>query len=319
METNTAITSSLKSGASLVIDGALATELEARGLNITSPVWSASAIVHNPDVIRNIHLGYYLAGANIAITASYQATHKGLKEHLDYDHEQSSRLISKSVDLAKQARGDARLSPQCRDQPLFVAGSVGPYGAYLADGSEYTAKYNLTAEQYKEFHRPRVQVLVDAGVDLLAFETLPSYGEAEALLQLIKEEYPETVAWFSFTLKDASHISDGTSAEHVSSLLATSSQTIAIGFNCIPITLVRDALAAWRPHTSKPLLCYPNSGEGYDATTNSWTGQREGGRWEDLVPTWAKAGATMVGGCCRTGPADIKVIAEVLAKERQQT
>ncbi|KAF2501373.1 homocysteine S-methyltransferase [Lophium mytilinum] len=300
----------------IILDGALATELEARGLDISSPVWSAGALVTHPSLIRDIHFYYYRAGADVAITCSYQATPQGFREHLGLDEDTSIALIKKSVDLAKQAREDALFNvPPQYARKLLVAGSVGPYGAYLANGSEYTGDYSVSTKDMKDFHRGRIQALVDAGVDLLACETLPKLSEASALVELLSEEFPEVAAWMSFSLRpnDPSHISDGTPVEDVLKALNSSPQVVAVGMNCIPTNLVVPALKFWKNYTSKPLLCYPNSGERFDAVTKTWEGKlSESAVVADLVIPGRRHGAKLIGGCCRTNATDIENIVAAL-------
>lgn len=178
----------------LLLDGAMATELEARGCNLADSLWSAKVLVENPELIREVHLDYYRAGAQCAITASYQATPAGFAAR-DLDEAQSKALIGKSVELARKAR-EAYLAENPQAGTLLVAGSVGPYGAYLADGSEYRGDYQRSAEEFQAFHRPRVEALLDAGADLLACETLPNFAEISALAELLTA-YPRARAWFS--------------------------------------------------------------------------------------------------------------------------
>jgi homocysteine S-methyltransferase len=166
-----------------VLDGAMATELEARGCNLADSLWSAKVLVENPELIREVHLDYFRAGAQVAITASYQATPAGFAAR-GLDEAQSRALIGKSVELARKAR-EAYLAENPHAGTLLVAGSVGPYGAYLADGSEYRGDYVRSAEEFTAFHRPRVEALLDAGADLLACETLPSFAEIKALAALL--------------------------------------------------------------------------------------------------------------------------------------
>lgn len=172
----------------LLLDGAMATELEARGCNLADSLWSAKVLVENPQLIREVHLDYYRAGAQCAITASYQATPAGFAAR-GLDEAQSKALIGKSVELARKAR-EAYLAENPQAGTLLVAGSVGPYGAYLADGSEYRGDYVRSKDEFQGFHRPRVEALLDAGADLLACETLPNFTEIKALAELLAE-YPQ--------------------------------------------------------------------------------------------------------------------------------
>ncbi|MDX5627261.1 MULTISPECIES: homocysteine S-methyltransferase [unclassified Brenneria] len=291
----------------IVLDGALATELEARGCDLTDPLWSARVLIENPALIYQVHLDYFNAGAQCAITASYQATPQGFKAR-GLDERQSLALIEKSVRLAAQARDDYR-----RDHPesgrLLIAGSVGPYGAYLADGSEYRGDYALPPAEMMAFHRPRIAALLDAGVDILACETLPSFAEIKALVDLLAE-FPQASAWFSFTLRDSHHLSDGTPLPDVLLLLNRCPQVVAVGINCIALDSVTAALTQLSANTSLPLVVYPNSGEHYDAVSKTW--ERHADEACSLtahLAQWRAAGAKLIGGCCRTTPADIAGIA----------
>jgi homocysteine S-methyltransferase len=290
----------------LILDGALATELEARGCNLADALWSAKVLMENPELIYQVHHDYFAAGAHVAITASYQATPQGFAAH-GLDEVQALELIKQSVKLAQRARDDYRAA-SASVAPLLVAGSVGPYGAYLANGAEYRGDYALPEEEMKVFHRPRVQALVEAGVDLLACETLPSFAEAQALISLLAE-FPASRAWFSFTLRDAEHISDGTPLSKVAELVNAAPQVVAIGINCVALESVTPALRGLQALCDKPLLVYPNSGEQYDASSKTWHSAPSGCTLHDKFPEWQQAGARLIGGCCRTTPQDIAAIA----------
>ncbi|OWS77625.1 homocysteine S-methyltransferase [Pantoea sp. VS1] len=290
----------------LILDGALATELEARGCNLADTLWSAKVLMGNPELIYQVHYDYFAAGANVAITASYQATPLGFAAR-GLDSGQASALIRQSVTLAQRARDDYRAATGS-EAPLLVAGSVGPYGAYLANGAEYRGDYGLPAAEMKDFHRPRVAALLEAGVDLLACETLPSFGEIQALISLLAE-FPHSSAWFSFTLRDAQHLSDGTPLSKVAEVINAAPQVVAVGLNCVALESVTPALQTLQALTDKPLLVYPNSGEQYDAVSKSWHSAPSGCTLHDKFPEWQQAGARLIGGCCRTTPQDIAAIA----------
>ncbi|WP_394517451.1 homocysteine S-methyltransferase [Pantoea sp. SGAir0175] len=290
----------------LILDGALATELEARGCDLADTLWSAKVLMENPELIYQVHYDYFAAGANVAITASYQATPLGFAAR-GLDSGQASALIRQSVTLAQRARDDYRAASGSQ-APLLVAGSVGPYGAYLANGAEYRGDYALPAAEMKDFHRPRVAALLEAGVDLLACETLPSFGEIQALISLLAE-FPHSSAWFSFTLRDAQHLSDGTPLSKVAEVINAAPQVVAVGLNCVALESVTPALQTLQALTDKPLLVYPNSGEQYDAVSKSWHSAPSGCTLHDKFPEWQQAGARLIGGCCRTTPQDIAAIA----------
>ncbi|MGX9740265.1 homocysteine S-methyltransferase [Pseudocitrobacter corydidari] len=290
----------------VLLDGAMATELEGRGCNLADSLWSAKVLMENPTLIRDVHLDYFRAGARVAITASYQATPAGFAAR-GLDEAQSRALIARSVVLAQEAR-ELYQTENSQAGTLLVAGSVGPYGAYLADGSEYRGDYQRSAEEFQAFHRPRVDALLEAGADLLACETLPSFAEISALAELLTA-YPTARAWFSFTLRDAQHLSDGTPLRDVIATLARYPQVIAVGINCIALENTNDALRHLHSLTPLPLVVYPNSGEHYDAVSKTW--HHHGEACDTLahhLPQWQAAGARLIGGCCRTTPADIAAL-----------
>lgn len=293
--------------AGLVLDGAMATELEARGCDLTDALWSAKVLIENPELIYQVHYDYFNAGAQVAITASYQATPQGFAKR-GLDEQTSLALIARSVELASRARADYQAAnPQAGS--LLIAGSVGPYGAYLADGSEYRGDYSLPQPAMMDFHRPRIRALVEAGADMLACETLPSFAEIKALAAVLAE-FPGIPAWFSFTLHDREHLSDGTPLSEVVALLDNCPQAVALGLNCIALDQVTAALQTLSALSSKPLVVYPNSGEQYDATSKTWHSDASTCTLTDNLSAWQAAGAKMIGGCCRTTPADISAIAK---------
>ncbi|KAI5369343.1 Putative Homocysteine-binding domain, betaine-homocysteine S-methyltransferase, BHMT [Septoria linicola] len=303
----------------LIADGALATELEARGHDLNHPLWSAKILQDEPSSIEQVHLDYFAAGAYIAITASYQAATEGLTKHLGLSEVDGKDLIKRSVDVARQARDKAYVSVTGRNRPLLIAGSVGPYGAFLSDGSEYTGAYQRTSEQYMDFHRPRIAALIDAGADLLALETMPNLDEIKALLELLRSEFPSAIAWLSCTVKDFEHLADGSSwADVLDVVKQHDRQIVSFGINCVPMAIVTETLGSIRQFTSLPLIAYPNSGETWDAVSKTWHGKRA----EDILNTeerdaalsklsaelegWTANGVRLVGGCCRTGPAYVR-------------
>ena len=306
MPQNNPLTSILTDRPFVLLDGAMATELEARGCDLADSLWSAKVLMENPQLIYDVHLDCFRAGAQVAITASYQATPDGFAAR-GLNEVQARSLIAKSVELAKQARDSYRAeNPAAKG--LLIAGSVGPYGAYLADGSEYRGDYQRSAQVFQDFHRPRVEALLEAGVDLLACETLPSFDEIRALAQLL-ETYPVAQAWFSFTLRDAQHLSDGTPLRDVLALLAGYPQILAVGINCIALENTVEALEYLHSLTPLPLVVYPNSGEHYDAVSKTWHHHGEAcATLEGYLPQWLAAGAKLIGGCCRTTPKDIAAL-----------
>ncbi|KAF2870927.1 homocysteine S-methyltransferase [Massariosphaeria phaeospora] len=302
----------------LTFDGGLATHLTTLGAELHPRLWSASCLLTHPSLIHATHLAYYRSGANIATTASYQASPRGLTQYLNLLDSEAHAVVKKSVTLAQEAQkeylksldGQARRG---REGKLLVAGSVGPYGAFLADGSEYRGDYTLEKDALEIFHRPRIAALVEAGVDVLACETIPSLRETEALAELLHREFPQTEAWFSFTLRDAEHISDGTLLSRVLEVLDGCENVVAVGVNCVSEEVALDAIRHSVKLTQKPLVVYPNSGEQWDAKERVWHGARtEGVQLAERTRQFWEAGARGIGGCCRTTPDDIRVIAETL-------
>uniref|UniRef100_A0A7N0VJN5 Hcy-binding domain-containing protein n=1 Tax=Kalanchoe fedtschenkoi TaxID=63787 RepID=A0A7N0VJN5_KALFE len=234
-------------GGCAVLDGGLATELERHGANLNDPLWSAKCLLNSPHLIRRVHLDYLHAGANIIITASYQATVQGFVSK-GLSTVEAESLLKRSVEIACEARevyNDKTTKGSCDDvaesignkrRPILVAASVGSYGAYLADGSEYSGNYgNKVSRQYlKDFHRRRVQILANSGADLIAFETIPNKLEAEAYSELLEEEGVQIPAWFSFNSKDGINVVSGDSIMECASVADSCKQVVAVGINCTP-------------------------------------------------------------------------------------
>jgi homocysteine S-methyltransferase len=300
----------------VILDGGLATELEARGYDLKDPLWSARLLIEAPEAIRRLHLDYLLAGADCIISASYQATPEGFMKR-GLSERQARDLLLLSVRLALEARQEfwESAAPGAGRRRPLVAASVGPYGAYLANGSEYTGDYGRSEEELLSFHRWRWQVLATSGADLLACETIPSFEEARALARLLGET-PEVHAWLSFSCRDGERLRDGTPLKECARLLAGHPQVVALGVNCTAPAHLPELLRALREVTEKPLIAYPNSGEGYDAAGKRWIPSGPSTDFASLSPSWRACGARLIGGCCRTGPEDIREIRRRLLPER---
>jgi homocysteine S-methyltransferase len=292
----------------IVLDGALATELERRGADLFDPLWSAKYVIECPDMIRAVHLAYFKAGADVATTATYQATFEACRGRA-MDHEAAAHLMRDAVGLAVAAREEFWSVPANRagrPRPL-VAASIGPYGAMLADGSEYRGRYALSDRGLEDFHRPRLQVLAESGADLLACETIPCLREAVILAELLLE-FPAMSAWISFSCRDGQHNSEGEEVAACAAALQPYSQIAAIGVNCTSPNYVSELLRWMGSRTDKPLVAYPNSGEHYDAAAKNWRGHPDALSFAEQSHSWYEAGARLIGGCCRTTPEDIKAI-----------
>ncbi|MBI2795254.1 MAG: homocysteine S-methyltransferase [Gemmatimonadetes bacterium] len=292
----------------VVLDGALATELERRGADLADPLGSARVLLEAPELVAAVHRDYLEAGADVITTASYQATVQGLMLRR-LSRPDAEGVISSAVRLARDER-DAFWADEGvrvgRSRPL-VAASVGPYGAYLADGSEYHGDYGIGEGPLAVFHAPRMALLVAAGPDLLACETIPSLAEARALL-VVLERHPGMTAWFSFSARDGTRLSSGEPMRDAAALLDGHPQVAAIGVNCTAPRHVPSLLREARSATSLPLVAYPNSGERYDAASHGWRGDRDGRGFAAQAREWVEAGARLVGGCCRTTPTDIAAL-----------
>ncbi|WP_407666311.1 homocysteine S-methyltransferase [Mycobacterium pinniadriaticum] len=287
----------------MIADGGLATELEARGHDLSDDLWSARLLVDSPDEIVAVHEAFYTAGADIAISASYQASFDGFAER-GITRDEARRLLIRSVELARAARdrvGDGG----------WVAASVGPYGAALAGGEEYQGRYGLTVAELADWHRPRLEVLVSAQPDVLALETVPDVDEAEALAALVHEL--GAPAWLSYTIAGGSTRA-GQSLEQAFAVAADIPEIVAVGVNCSAPTDVLGAVEVAHRVTGKPVIVYPNSGEVWDGPRRRWTGRP--GLDTDLARQWVDAGARIVGGCCRVRPDQIAAISSVVGKLR---
>lgn len=295
-------------GHPLLLDGGLATQLEAQGNDLADRLWSARLLLEAPDEVVAAHLAFFRAGARVATTASYQASFEGFAAR-GLGRDQAEALLRRSVDLACAAREQA-LAEGARG-PLFVAASIGPYGALLADGSEYRGRYGLTVEQLCDVHRPRLRVLATTPADVLAFETIPEVEEAEAVARLLGE-LPGTAAWLSFSCADGATLRSGAPIEDAVDAVSDAPGVVALGVNCTAPEHVDELLARIAARTDRPLVAYPNSGEGWDARARRWTGDPAGHVVGDAARRWASVGAGLVGGCCRVGPSQIESMARSL-------
>lgn len=284
----------------VVLDGGLATELEAQGHDLSSTLWSARLLHDAPEAVVAAHAAFAAAGAEVATTASYQASVEGLAR-VGVDAHGARRLVARSVDLARRGAPDA-----------WIAGSVGPYGAALADGSEYTGGYAdlLGVERLRRWHRPRMEWLAEAGADVLACETVPAAAEAEALIE--EADMLGIPVWLSLTtVVDGDGVvrtCSGEPAEEVFAMAHGVDAVVAVGVNCTDPDGVLSAVTA-ATVAAKPVVVYPNSGERWDAAARRWSGTPGLSPTDAL--TWLDAGARLVGGCCRVGPASIAALADV--------
>lgn len=293
----------------LVIDGSMSTALEALGCNLNDSLWTAKALAEQPELIRQVHLNYFRAGADCGITASYQATIPGLTAK-GYSLREAEDCIARSVELFREAR-EIWWAQEGREagraMPLCL-GAVGPYGAYLADGSEYRGNYGVSDDVLRDFHRRRMEILWEAGADLLLLETQPSLHEA-----LIEAEIAETLGadyWISFSCRDGSHIHEGDRIADCAAALSQGHPHLRmLGVNCTAPQFVEHLIRELKGAASLPIAVYPNSGEEYDPATKTWHGSRDGVTFGDYARRWMRCGANAVGGCCRTVDSHIREVA----------
>ena len=285
-----------------VLDGGLSNALAGRGHDLSDELWTARLVRDAPGEIGAVHRAYYAAGADVATTASYQASVEGF-ERAGLERAEAERLIVRSVTIAREVRDELAEDGRIR----LVAASVGPYGAVLADGSEYRGRYGLSAARLRDFHLPRVELLASAAPDLLAVETIPDADEAEVLVEILSEV--GLPAWLSYSV-DGLRTRAGQPLDAAYEI-AAGTDLVAVGVNCCRPEDVLPALDAAHRMTGLPGIAYPNSGQGWDSRTHTWTGQTAYD--VALAPRWVDAGAGFVGGCCQVGASDIAAVAALVS------
>ncbi|MFI9582677.1 homocysteine S-methyltransferase [Streptomyces sp. NPDC052236] len=282
----------------VVLDGGLSNQLEAQGCELSDALWSARLLADDPRQIEAAHTAYVRAGAQVLITSSYQATFEGFARR-GVGREQAAELLARSVGLARAAAGTT-------EREVWVAASVGPYGAMLADGSEYRGRYGLSVAELERFHRPRIEALAAAGPDVLALETVPDTDEARALLRAV--EGCGVPVWLSYSITGG-RTRAGQELRSAFALAAGLEQVIAVGVNCCTPADADRAVELAAEVTGKPVVVYPNSGERWDSAARAWRG---GATYDPArVRDWLASGARLVGGCCRVGPEQITELAEL--------
>jgi len=304
LQDDSKFTALLKRDRPLLLDGGLATQLEAQGCDIGNELWSASLLATDPDAIVTAHRAYLAAGAECLATASYQASREGFAKR-GLSASEADALMLLSVTLAKRACFESKV-------PAAIAASLGPYGAMLHDGSEYSGDYGVSTDALRAFHASRLTLFDKADVDVLALETIPSIEEAGVLSELLRG--CQTPAWVSFSCRDGKHISDGTPIATAAGLFADHPAVVAVGINCTPPQYAVDLLGELRAAIpQKALLVYPNSGETFNSGDNSWSGTVTPGDCASAARDWITAGAMIVGGCCRMEPDHIRAMAAMIA------
>ena len=300
----------------LILDGGLATELEADGFDLNHPLWSAKVLIETPDAVRAVHSRFLEAGADCIISATYQASFPGLARYGLSDKE-SERLFRFAVELAAEERNRFwrdSANREGRQRPL-IAASVGPYGAFLADGSEYTGDYQADDAALATFHWRRLDVLARAGADLLAIETIPSAREGRVLRRLLERLEDPPAAWISFTCQDGAHLSDGTPVEEIAAEFADCGRVAWVGVNCTGARRLAELIPRFGAASGKPVVAYPNGDGRWDPVRKVWETPAETADLPQLALEWRRLGATVIGGCCRTRPEDIQAIRGALTAD----
>ena len=293
----------------LLLDGGLSNQLEAQGCDLNHRLWSAHLLAHHPEAIVQAHLAYLQAGAQCIITSSYQASIEGLLAS-GFKPNEAESLLKRSVTLAEKAR-DAFMQAHPAAARPWIAASIGPYGAYLADGSEYRGNYGLSDKELRDFHVKQLSILEDSGADFFACETIPDAQEAAILAEMLEKSNKQ--AWVSFSCKNDALLHDGTPFRDAVSLFIDHPSVFAVGVNCthpqyIP-GLIREIRAtSW----DRAIVVYPNSGEVYHAASKSWKGISDPQLFAEAAQGWLALGVDIIGGCCRIGPAHIEQLRTII-------
>lgn len=302
------ISNILKQQKLFIIDGALGTYIEDKGYDVKDKLWSAKFLQDSPEVIEQVHTDYLEAGADCIITASYQASYEGFIEK-GCSEQEAKKLIQSSIILAQKVRNKfwKNTDKTNRVKPL-VAASIGPYGAYLADGSEYTGDYNISDDELFNFHKKRLQAIIETKPDILACETLPSLHEAKIILKALRE-FPHICTWFSFSAKDALHVRNGESIKECTKWIENQEDIESIGINCTATEHITPILQNIRDICTKPIVLYPNY-SAYVASSKTWEKSEIPDDFGKLAFHWKQLGASGVGGCCQTTPKEISQISK---------
>lgn len=292
----------------MLLDGGLSNVLEGFGCNLDHPLWSANLIIDQPEMIINAHLAYLKAGAQCITSSSYQATIEGF-ESVGLSKSEAVSMMQRSAELAHQARS-IFIKESGRREPVYLAASIGPYGAFLADGSEYKGHYNISDEELKAFHVEKIKILEKTQVDFMAFETIPSLREIQILSELIA--HCKKPCWLSFSCKNEHLLNDGTPIIEAVKYISSTKNLFALGINCTAPKYISSIIRDIKPFVKdKKLIVYPNSGEIYLPETKSWKGLSDPAVFEKMASEWLGLGVDILGGCCRIGPDHIKRLASL--------
>ncbi len=305
----------LKDKYPFIIDGGLSNVLEEQGCDLNHKLWTANLLEKNPDAIIQAHLDYLKSGAQCITTSSYQASIPGLIA-IGYTRDTAEKIIMKSIQLAEIAIKSALDSGIVDFNPL-IAASVGPYGAYLADGSEYRGNYGVSDETLREFHLERIRILDRSNADILACETIPSFQEARILSDILI--HVDKPVWISFSCKDEQHLNDGSKIKKCVSIFKNHPKVFAVGVNCTDPKYISGIIKCIKASEGvKKIIVYPNSGEAYNAKSKTWLGLSEPKLFVEMTKEWSKLGADIIGGCCRIGPEHIRRMNKFILKDNNK-
>jgi len=278
----------------VVLDGGFSTALEARGHDLSGRLWSARLLRERPAEVVAAHRSFVEAGADVLISASYQASYAGYV---------AAGLTEEDCDADLDA--SIRLAREAADDRALVAASVGPYGAHLADGSEYTGYPDVSRATLRDFHSRRLERLVSAQPDLVAVETIPDIREAEVVVELLAELAPELPYWVSYSATAGARLSGG--APFAEAVGVVGGRAVAVGVNCTAPQYIDELLGTGGANV--PYVVYPNAGATYDPASKTWTEDGSAHFAPTTVQRWNELGARLIGGCCGIGADGIREIA----------
>lgn len=293
-----------------ILDGGLSNALEQEGADLNHELWSAHLLINSSNLIEKVHYNYYKAGANCVITSGYQATIEGFQK-IGKSRKEGIELLQKTSLIANNARD--KFLKENPSSPAYIAGSIGPYGAFLADGSEYKGNYNKSVQELIDFHKERFEIIDNTAIDFLACETIPSFKEVKAMTTLL--ESAKHKGWISCSCRDGKLLNDGTPIKEVASFLLDHPSIFALGVNCTKpefiSTLIKEIRAV---NVDIKIVVYPNSGQVYHADTKTWSGISDPSHCSLMAKEWIALGASIVGGCCQMGYDHISSMSKVKNK-----
>ncbi|MDW4185283.1 MAG: homocysteine S-methyltransferase [Staphylococcus saprophyticus] len=292
----------LKAQSPLVLDGGLATTLEQAGCSLKTSLWSSEVLKNNPTQIKQAHQAFTDVGADILLTSTYQASYQTFSD-IGVKATEIDQLYNTAVNQIMEATTDTQV----------IVGSLGPYGAYLSDGSEYTGAYDLSKEDYFQFHKTRIEALVKRGINDFVFETVPNFEEIKAIVEYIVPHYTNQTFWLSVTVNEDGDLSDDTEFEKLCAYIKQYAERIPVfGINCSSVAGINKAISKGLKNVPQTIALYPNGGAQYNAVEKEWESVGNQGLIVEQIPDWLDQGVKIVGGCCQTTPENIKSIKEAI-------